>query len=52
MGVNEEDIMSLSLDIWSFVQKISTCNVFPLVQLLEATMAVMRVSVQYCGEEM
>lgn len=52
MGVNEEDIMSLSLDIWSSVQEISTCNVCPPVQLLEATMAVMRVSVQYCGEEL
>lgn len=52
MGVNEEDIMSLSLDIWSCVQAISRCNVCPPVQVLEPTIAVMRLSVQYCTEEL
>lgn len=52
MGVNEEDIMSLSLDIWNCVQEISRCNVCPPAQVLEPTMAVMRLSVQYCTEEL
>lgn len=52
MGVNDEDIVSLSLDIWSSVQEISACNVYPPRQVLEATMAVMRLSVQYCAEEL
>eukprot|EP01018_Ginkgo_biloba_P001984 Gb_13638 [translate_table: standard] len=49
---NEEAIMQLALDIWSSVQEISTFNVHPPGQLLEATMAVLRLLVQRCAENL
>ncbi|KAH9301186.1 hypothetical protein KI387_012769, partial [Taxus chinensis] len=52
MGVNEDVVMQLALDILNSIQEISAQNIPPPLQLLVAIMEAMRVSVQYCPEDL
>ncbi|XP_057870323.2 MMS19 nucleotide excision repair protein homolog isoform X1 [Cryptomeria japonica] len=52
MGFTEDDVMQIALDILNSIEEISAQNISPPQKLLVATMEVMRVSVQYCGEDL